>query len=84
VTIALPQNSLPLSVRITLGEAATERQAIEHPGEHGSRDGPLDLNRHCLVRGIVDDGQALDHAPFRRVVKDEVHGPDLVGCHPPQ
>jgi hypothetical protein len=26
-----------------------------------------------FARGVVDDGQAFDHAPFRRAVEDEDH-----------
>ena len=47
-------------------------------------EGPRRDNRHGLMRGVVDNGQALHDPPIRRAIEDEVRGPDLVatlGAH---
>lgn len=36
-------------------------------------------DRDCLVRCVIDDGQTLDDAAFRRPVERKVHRPDLIG-----
>ena len=41
-------------------------------------------DRHGLMGGVVDNGQALHDPPIRRAIEDEVRGPDLVatlGAH---
>ena len=53
-------------------------------GDRQSPEGPRRDDRHGLMGGVVDDGQALHDPPIRRAIKDEVRGPDLMatlGAH---
>lgn len=62
-----------------LWQTPCQRQPIQHPRYAVAGDGPLHLDRHRLVCGIVDDGQGLEHPALGGAVEHEVHRPDLVG-----
>ena len=60
------------------------RQAVQDAGDRQSPEGPRRDNRHGLMGGVVDNGQARHDPPIRRAIEDEVRGPDLVatlGAH---
>ncbi|QEO97293.1 hypothetical protein XOCgx_2303 [Xanthomonas oryzae pv. oryzicola] len=59
--MALPQNSLPLSVRITCGRPRLVCQPIQHACHPVAGDGAFDLDGDCLVCRVVHDHQTLDH-----------------------
>ena len=44
-----------------------------------SANGPFRNDGHRFMGCIIHHGQTLDAAAFRRAVKYEVHGPNLVG-----
>ena len=56
-----------------LGQTTRLRQAIHHARHAQTGDGPLHLDDHRLVGGVIDDCQALDDTPFGRAVEHEVH-----------
>ena len=67
-----------------LRKSAGDRQAVQDAGDRQSPEGPRRDNRHGLMGGVVDNGQALHDPPIRRAIEDEVRGPDLVatlGAH---
>ena len=61
-----------------LRKSAGDRQAVQGAGDRQSPEGPRRDDRHGLMGGVVDNGQALHDPPIRRAIEDEVRGPDLV------
>jgi hypothetical protein len=55
-----------------------EREAVEDADNGQSPQRACRDDRHRFRRGVIDDGQALQHAPFRRPVEDEIRRPHLV------
>ena len=75
---------LPVVRAEDLRKSAGDRQAVQDAGDRQSPEGPRRDNRHGLMGGVVDNGQALHDPPIRRAIEDEVRGPDLVatlGAH---
>ena len=44
-----------------LGQAACDRQTIQNPRQQLTADRPFRHDGDRLVRGVIDDGQALDY-----------------------
>ena len=67
-----------------LRTSAGDRQAVQDAGDRQSPEGPRREDRHGLMGGVVDAGQARHDPPIRRAIEDDVRGPDLVttlGAH---
>lgn len=79
VSMAWPQNSLPLSVRIACGSPRQERNPIQDARQGVSANRPLRHDGHGLMRGIDHHGQVLDHPSFGGAIEHEVHRTDLIG-----
>ncbi len=64
-----------------LGQAPGTGELIQNPRQLVAAHGSLGYDGHRFVGRVIDDRQVLDDPPLGRPVKDEVHGPYLVGRH---
>jgi hypothetical protein len=72
--MVLPQNSFPLSERMTFGNPRLNAR------RSSTRTTPWpEIARDRFVRGVVDDGQAFQDASVGGAIEHEVHRPHLVG-----
>jgi hypothetical protein len=71
--MALPQNTLPLSLRVTFGNPRLgARRSITRVTSM------LEIARstsddHCLVSDVIDHRQTLDDTPIGRAIEHNVH-----------
>lgn len=61
-----------------LWESPAGGELLQHPRDRTSSEGPRRHNRDRLGRGVIHDGQALQHPALGGAIKDEVGGPDLI------
>lgn len=61
-------------------QATTDCELIEHARERDAADRTGRHNRHRSGGRVIDDREAIQHAPFGRAIEHEVRRPDLVEC----
>src|SRR6185437_457097 len=62
-----------------LWQAANDAQAIQHARHADTGDGSSDFDAHRLMRGVIDDGQALGDAGVGGTIEHEIYRPHFVG-----